>query len=228
MSEGGWRAGASGVSTARKPPPLPESDAPSSPASDRCSSFRPSSFRHGRSSTTRLSTPPSLGTALGRFTVQDLAALRSASLRPACVRHRPFTARLGSLTKTCFLSSRKSPTCRPLALASLRTTAWTRPSASTRTGSVRLSRSDSTVMRFKTDDRSSWTDGTDNAWYARRWEQVLGAKRLPAFVQVLSWNDFGEAHCQAALPPTLAPLFKGDFSDLILLPYVARGRHRSR
>lgn len=41
------------------------------------------------------------------------------------------------------------------------------------------------------------SDASDEALYSTRWEQTIKSK--PDFVQIISWNDFGECHCKFGL-----------------------------
>jgi hypothetical protein len=40
----------------------------------------------------------------------------------------------------------------------------------------------------------NWIYRSDDSLYAERWQQVLDPKFDPEFVQILSWNDYGESH----------------------------------
>jgi glucan endo-1,3-alpha-glucosidase len=60
---------------------------------------------------------------------------------------------------------------------------------------------------------------SDKNLYATRWEDILSFK--PDMVQIISWNDFGESHCESQILPSTPILCS------TLIEWTRSRRHRS-
>lgn len=53
-------------------------------------------------------------------------------------------------------------------------------------------------------------DPSDDSLYLRRWSQILDPSFHHEFVQIISWNDYGESHCMFTYIPCASLLPDAD------------------
>ena len=50
----------------------------------------------------------------------------------------------------------------------------------------------------------NWIYRSDDHLYATRWLNILSPDIDPDFVQIISWNDYGESHCESRVQSRIA------------------------
>jgi hypothetical protein len=48
----------------------------------------------------------------------------------------------------------------------------------------------------------NWLFKSESLWYDR-WEQILSVQDQIPYIEVVTWNDYGESHYSEFVPPTL-------------------------